>query len=89
MEVKNMNINEMILCNQLKVIGIEETDYNNRIILGDRTPDVYEHRRNIYRIKNKKMEEIMAYRKQKTKYDKDITCELENNKYKHSGWIFY
>ena len=89
MEVKNMNINEMVLCNQLKVIGIEETDYNNRIILGDRTPDVYEHRRNIYRIKNKKMEEIMAYRKQKTKYDKDITCELENNKYKHSGWIFY
>ena len=89
MEVKNMNINEMVLCNQLKVIGIEETDYNNRIILGDRTPEVYEHRRNIYRIKNEKIEQIMAYRKQKTQYDKDITCELENNKYKHSGWIFY
>jgi hypothetical protein len=89
MEVKNMNINEMILCNQLKVIGIEETDYNNRIILGDRTSEVYEHRRNVYKIRNKKIEEIMAYRKQKTKYDKDITCELENNKYKHSGWIFY
>jgi hypothetical protein len=89
MEVKNMNIDEMILCNQLKVIGIAETDYNNRIILGDRTPEVYEHRKNIYHEKNKKMEEIMAFRKKKTKYDENIMRELENNKYKHSGWIFY
>jgi hypothetical protein len=89
MEVKNMNIDEMILCNQLKVIGMVETDYNNRIILGERTPEIYEKRRNIYNEKNKKMEEIMAFRKQKTKYDKDVMNELDNNKYKHSGWIFY
>ena len=35
------------------------------------------------------MEEIMAFRKQKTKYDEDVMTELDNNKYKHSGWIFY
>jgi hypothetical protein len=89
MEVKNTNIDEMILCNQLKIIGIEETDYNNRIILGERTPNIYEHRKKIYLEKNKKIEEIMALRKQKTEYDNQVKEELDNKKYKHSGWIFY
>ena len=75
--------------NQLKVIGMTETDYNNRIILGERTPEIYEKRKDIYNEKNRKMEEIMAFRKQKTNYDEDVMTELDNNKYKHSGWIFY
>ena len=89
MEVKNINIDEMILCNQLKIIGIDETDYNNRIILGERTPEVYEQRKKIYLEKNKKIEEIMALRKQQTEYDEQVMSELDNKKYKHSGWIFY
>ena len=89
MEVKNINIDEMILCNQLKIIGIDETDYNNRIILGERTPEVYEQRKKIYLEKNKKIEEIMALRKQQTEFDKKVMSELDNKKYKHSGWIFY
>jgi hypothetical protein len=89
MGVKKMNIDEMILCNQLKVICNEETDYNNRIILGERTPELYEHRKNIYKHKNDKIEQIIAFRKQKTEYDINIMNELSNNKYKHSGWIFY
>jgi hypothetical protein len=89
MEVKNINIDEMILCNQLKIIGIDETDYNNRIILGERTPEVYEKRKKIYLEKNKKIEEIMALRKQQTEFDKKVMSELDNKKYKHSGWIFY
>lgn len=89
MEVKNINIDEMILCNQLKMIGIDETDFNNRIILGDRTPEVYEQRKKIYIEKNKKIEEIMALRKQQTEFDREVKKELDNKKYKHSGWIFY
>jgi hypothetical protein len=89
MEVKNINIDEMILCNQLKIIGIDETDYNNRIILGERTSEVYEQRKKIYLEKNKKIEEIMALRKQQTEFDKKVMNELDNKKYKHSGWVFY
>jgi hypothetical protein len=89
MEVKNMNIDEMILCNQLKVLGMRGTDYDNKIILGERTPEVYEKRKRIHNERNKKIEEIMRFRQKQTKYDEDVTSELNNSKYKKSGWIFY
>ena len=89
MEVKKMNIDEMKFCNQLKVICNEEIDYENLIIKGERTPEIYNKRKYYYILKNKKIDEILEYRKKVTDYDKGIMKELTNIKYKKSGWFFY
>ena len=89
MEVKKLNIDEMIYCNQLKVICNEEVDFNNKIILGERSPELYIKRQEAYKKKNDKIEQIIEYRKRKTDYDTEVMNELSNQKYKKSGWIFY
>ena len=89
MEVKKMNIDEMKFCNQLKVICNEEIDYENKIIKGERTPEIYNKRKYYYILKNKKIDEILEYRKKVTDYDIGIMKELTNIKYKKSGWFFY
>jgi len=89
MEVKKMNIDEMKFCNQLKVICNEEIDYENKIIRGERTPEIYNKRKYYYILKNKKIDEILEYRKKVTDYDIGIMKELTNIKYKKSGWFFY
>lgn len=89
MEVKKMNIDEMKFCNQLKVICNEEIDYENKIIKGERTPEIYNKKKYYYILKNKKIDEILEYRKKVTDYDIGIMKELTNIKYKKSGWFFY
>ena len=89
MEVKKMNIDEMKFCNQLKVICNEEIDYENKIIRGERTPEIYNKKKYYYILKNKKIDEILEYRKKVTDYDIGIMKELTNIKYKKSGWFFY
>ena len=88
-EIKLLQIDEMILCNELKVISNYEIDYQNKIIKGERTPLNYANLQNYYLKKNAKIEEIIIHRKKILERDDDIHKEIKNEKYKKSGWIFY
>ena len=88
-EIKLLQIDEMILCNELKVISNYEIDYQNKIIKGERTPLNYANIQNFYLKKNAKIEEIINHRKKILERDDDIHKEIKNEKYKKSGWIFY
>ena len=88
-EIKILQINEMVLCNELKVISNYEIDYQNKIINGERTPINYANLQNYYLKKNAKIEEIINHRKKILERDDDIHKEIKNEKYKKSGWIFY
>ena len=88
-DIKILQIDEMILCNELKVISNYEIDYQNKIIKGERTPLNYANLQNYYLKKNAKIEEIINHRKKILERDDDIHKEIKNEKYKKSGWIFY
>jgi len=88
-DIKILQIDEMILCNELKVISNYEIDYQNKIIKGERTPLNYANLNNYYLKKNAKIEEIINHRKKILERDDDIHKEIKNEKYKKSGWIFY
>lgn len=88
-EIKLLQIDEMILCNELKVISNYEIDYQNKIIKGERTPLNYANIQNFYLKKNAKIEEIINHRKKILERDDDLHKEIKNEKYKKSGWIFY
>ena len=88
-DIKILQIDEMILCNELKVISNYEIDYQNKIINGERTPINYANLQNYYLKKNAKIEEIINHRKKILERDDDIHKEIKNEKYKKSGWIFY
>jgi len=88
-EIKKLQIDEMILCNELKVISNYEIDYQNKIINGERTPLNYANQQNYYLKKNAKIEEIINHRKKILERDDELHKELRNEKYKKSGWIFY
>jgi hypothetical protein len=88
-EIKILQIDEMVLCNELKVISNYEIDYQNKIIKGERTPINYANLQNYYLKKNAKIEEIIIHRKKILERDDDIHKEIKNEKYKKSGWIFY
>jgi hypothetical protein len=88
-EIKLLQIDEMILCNELKVISNYEIDYQNKIIKGERTPLNYANLQNYYLKKNAKIEEIIIHRKKILERDDDLHKEIKNEKYKKSGWIFY
>jgi hypothetical protein len=88
-DIKIFQIDEMKLCNELKVICNHEIDFQNKIIKGDRTSENYAGVKYYYIIKNIKINEIIEHRKKIFNSESKLTKELINDKYKKSGWIFY
>ena len=89
MDVISMHIDEMKYCNELKVICNAEIDIQNKINSKGATPQREEELNSLYISKNKKIDDILEYRKSKSKCDADILEELNNSKYKGSKWFFY
>jgi hypothetical protein len=89
MDVISMHIDEMKFCNELKVICNAEIDAQNKVISGDMSRNTQNDWTQLYRDKNKKIDEILEYRKTKTSWDKNISDELYNTKYKDTKWICY
>jgi len=89
MDVISMHIDEMKFCNELKVICNAEIDVQNRIIGGDMSRNTQNDWNKLYVDKNKKIDEILEYRKTKTKWDKNISDELYNTEYKDTKWFCY
>jgi len=89
MDVINMHIDEMKFCNELKVICNAEIDAQNKVISGDMSRNTQKDWNQLYRDKNKKIDEILEYRKTKTTWDKNISDELYNTKYKDTKWFCY
>ena len=91
-QVKRVNNYELINNNTKeleKSLNNLQVDYENKIIMGIRTPEVYNERKRLYKLKNKKIDEILEYRKKVTDYDRNIMRELTNIKYKKMRWFFY
>jgi hypothetical protein len=89
MDVISMHIDEMKYCNELKVICNAEIDVQNKINSKGATPHREDILNSLYISKNKKIDDILEYRKSKSKCDADILDELNNSKYKGSKWFFY
>ena len=89
MDVISMHIDEMKFCNELKVICNAEIDVQNRVIGGDTSRNTQNDWNKLYRDKNTKIDEILEYRKTKTKWDKNISDELYNTEYKGTKWFCY
>ena len=89
MDVISMHIDEMKFCNELKVICNAEIDAQNKVKCGDMSRSTREELKGFYIDKNKKIDEILEYRKTKTKWDKNISDELYNTEYKGAKWLCY
>lgn len=89
MDVISMHIDEMKYCNELKVICNAEIDIQNKINSKGATTHREDVLNSLYISKNKKIDDILEYRKSKSKCDADILEELNNTKYKGSKWLFY
>jgi len=89
--VKKIQIDEMIKINELKVISNELTEYENKIIRGDRTSNNYQNLKIKDLEKNKKIQEILDFRKNMigidTKFKNEIECE--NKKKSKCCKLFY
>ena len=89
MDVIKMHIDEMKYCNELKVICNAEIDARNKILSGDTSRGTHEEFRRFYIDKNKKIDEILEYRKTRTECDENISNELMNVGYKDTKWFCY
>lgn len=89
MDVINMHIDEMKFCNELKVICNAEIDAQNKVMSGNVLMKDNEDLNKLYIEKNKKIDEILEYRKTKTKWDKNISDELYNTEFKDTKWFYY
>jgi hypothetical protein len=89
MDVISMHIDEMKFCNELKVICNAEIDAQNKVISGDMSRNTQNDWNKLYIDKNKKIDEILEYRKTKTTWDKKISDELYNTKYNGTKWLCY
>jgi hypothetical protein len=89
MDVIKMHIDEMKYCNELKVICNAEIDVQNKITSGCKSDYIEEELNKLYINKNKKIDDILDYRKSKTECDEEILDELNNRNYKGSKWFFY
>jgi len=89
MDVINMHIDEMKFCNELKVICNAEIDAQNKAMSGNVLKKDNEDLNKLYIEKNKKIDEILEYRKKKTTWDKNISDELYNTDFKDTKWFYY
>ena len=89
MDVIKMHIDEMKYCNELKVICNAEIDARNKILSGDKSRGTHEEFRRLYMDKNKKIDDILEYRKTRTECDENISNELKNIGYKDTKWFCY
>jgi hypothetical protein len=89
MDVIKMHIDEMKYCNELKVICNAEIDARNKILSGDTSRTTREEFRRFYLDKNKKIDDILEYRKTRTECDDQISNELKNIGYKDTKWFCY
>ena len=89
MDVIKMHIDEMKFCNELKVICNAEIDARNKIHSGDKSRGTAEKLNILYVNKNKKIDDILEYRKTRTNCDADVKAELYNNHHDESRLFFY
>jgi hypothetical protein len=89
MDVIKMHIDEMKFCNELKVICNAEIDARNKIQSGDKSRGAVEKLNILYVNKNKKIDDILEYRKTRTNCDTDVKAELYNNHHDESRLFFY
>lgn len=89
MDVISMHIDEMKFCNELKVICNAEIDAQNKVMSGNVLMKDKEDLNKLYIEKNKKIDEILEYRKTKTTWDKNISDELYNTEFKDTKWFYY
>jgi hypothetical protein len=89
MDVINMHIDEMKFCNELKVICNAEIDAQNKVMSGNVLMKDKEDLNKLYIEKNNKIDEILEYRKLKTKWDINISNELYNTDFKDTKWFYY
>ena len=89
MDVIKMHIDEMKYCNELKVICNAEIDARNKILGGDTSRGTREDLSRFYIDKNKKIDDILEYRKTRTECDENISNELKNVGYKDTKWFCY
>jgi hypothetical protein len=75
--VKEIQIQEMILLNKLKVAHNACTDVENRIIRGNRSPEIYEEYNFKYKQKQDMFEHILLKRKEALRLPPDIIDEIE------------
>ena len=89
MDVIKMHIDEMKFCNELKIICNAEIDARNKINSGDNSRSAREELSRLYIDKNKKIDDILEYRKTRTECDENISNELKNIGYKDTKWLCY
>jgi hypothetical protein len=89
MDVIKMHIDEMKFCNELKIICNAEIDARNKIHSGDKSRGTAEKLNILYVNKNKKIDDILEYRKTRTNCDADVKAELYNNHHDESRLFFY
>jgi len=80
--VKNIQIDEMILINELKVVSNDLTDIRNKIIRGERTDEVYKEYKIRYMKKNKMINDVLKHRKTILNFDDTLLKEIKNDYYK-------
>ena len=89
MDVIKMHIDEMKFCNELKIVCNAEIDARNKITSGDKSRGAAERLNILYVNKNKKIDDILEYRKTRTICDADVKAELYNNHRDKSRLFFY
>ncbi len=89
MDVIKMHIDEMKFCNELKIICNAEIDTRNKIQNGDKSRGTAEKLNILYLDKNKKIYDILEYRKTRITCDTDVKAELYNDHLKKSRVFFY
>jgi hypothetical protein len=89
MDVIKMHIDEMKFCNELKIVCNAEIDARNKITSGDKSRGTAEKLNILYVNKNKKIDDILDYRKTRITCDSDVKAELYNDHHNESSWFFY
>lgn len=78
--VSQSQIQEMIIINQLKLASNAFTEVENRIIKGNRDPEVYEEYNIKLHQKNDLIERILEHRRSLVMFDHEIREEVEYNR---------